>query len=139
MTKGFEPYNNETVDEVDFDLKGRQTPDHARIQDHAELAYDFKGEATTFKATTIGLLTHLSHCVDLMNQSEETWRLKYERQIEKRKKLDEKYKQVIKLKDIEIAGLVSEAGARVPIGHPDFEEVRLRTSLNRIKASSLTL
>lgn len=35
---------------------------------------DFRGEAFTFKATTTGVLSMLSHCVDLMNKREEQWK-----------------------------------------------------------------
>lgn len=34
---------------------------------------DFKGEAITFKATTTGILSTLSHCIDIMVKREETW------------------------------------------------------------------
>lgn len=50
-----------------------------RMQDHAAMAVDFKGEAFTFKATTAGILSNLSHCIDLMHQREETWRKKLEK------------------------------------------------------------
>lgn len=34
---------------------------------------DFKGEAITFKATTAGILSTLSHCIDLMVKREDSW------------------------------------------------------------------
>lgn len=34
---------------------------------------DFKGEAITFKATTAGILSTLSHCIELMVKREESW------------------------------------------------------------------
>ncbi|KAG7481436.1 hypothetical protein MATL_G00066560 [Megalops atlanticus] len=34
---------------------------------------DFKGEAITFKATTAGILSTLSHCIDLMMKREDSW------------------------------------------------------------------
>jgi collagen type IV alpha-3-binding protein len=35
---------------------------------------DFRGEAITFKATTAGALSMLSHCIDMMNKREEQWK-----------------------------------------------------------------
>lgn len=34
---------------------------------------DFKGEAITFKATTAGILSTLSHCIELMVKREDSW------------------------------------------------------------------
>ena len=50
-----------------------------RMQDHAAMAMDFKGEAVTFKATTAGILANLSHCIELMHQRDETWKRKLEK------------------------------------------------------------
>lgn len=55
--------------------------DKARIEDHAAMAMDFKGEAFTFKATTTGILTSLSNCIELMQQREEHWRKKLDKVI----------------------------------------------------------
>jgi hypothetical protein len=35
---------------------------------------DFKGEALTFKSTTSAILVTLEHCIDIMQQREDTWR-----------------------------------------------------------------
>lgn len=40
---------------------------------------DIRGEAVTFKATTAGLISTLSHCIELMNKREETWQKKFEK------------------------------------------------------------
>jgi collagen type IV alpha-3-binding protein len=80
------------------------------MQDHAAMAMDFKGEAVTFKATTAGILSNLSHCIELMHQRDETWRRKLEKEIEKRKKFDEAYR-----------GLLKEKANMTVIGGPDFE------------------
>ncbi|XP_026107532.1 collagen type IV alpha-3-binding protein-like isoform X3 [Carassius auratus] len=37
------------------------------------LGIDFKGEAITFKATTAGILSTLSHCIDILVKGEESW------------------------------------------------------------------
>lgn len=62
--------------------------------EHGVHAIDFKGEAITFKATTSAVLTTLQHCLDLFNQKEELWKKKIEREIEKRKKIEELYRIV---------------------------------------------
>lgn len=50
---------------------------------------DFKGESITFKATTAGILATLTHCIDLMQQREDNWKRRLEKEVEKRKKLEE--------------------------------------------------
>lgn len=81
------------------------------LQQHGAHAIDFKGEAFTFKATTAGILATLSHCMDLMNQREDAWRKRFERETEKRKRLSEAYKNVL-----------SERPKQIVLGGPDFEE-----------------
>lgn len=51
-----------------------------------------KGEAITFRATTAGVLTTLQHCVDVINQRDESWRRKLDRESEKRKKVEDVYR-----------------------------------------------
>nr|CAB3232709.1 collagen type IV alpha-3-binding protein-like [Phallusia mammillata] len=73
---------------------------------------DFKGEAITFKATTNGVLTTLSYCIELMNKREEVWQRRFEKEQDKRKKIEEQYS-------------VSLAAAKKNVaflGSPDFEE-----------------
>ena len=40
---------------------------------------DFRGEAITFKATTAGILSTLSHCMELMSERERYWQKKFEK------------------------------------------------------------
>lgn len=40
---------------------------------------DFKGEAITFKATTAGIVSSLSYCIDVMNKREDYWQKKFEK------------------------------------------------------------
>jgi len=124
-TKSFEPYHKEFEkmqnDDLDMEDEMRvpqsQKPrthnhvDKARIEDHAGMAMDFKGEAFTFKATTTGILTSLSHCIELMQQREEHWRKKFEKEIEKRKKFEEMYRDSKK-----------EKQKKILVDGPDFEE-----------------
>lgn len=37
------------------------------------IGVDFKGEAITFKATTEGILSTMSHCIEIMVKREENW------------------------------------------------------------------
>lgn len=58
----------------------------------AEQSVDFKGEAITFKATSEGVLATLQHCVELMVQREDAWRRRWEKEIERKRKVQELYK-----------------------------------------------
>ena len=74
------------------------------------MALDFKGEAVTFKATTAGILSNLSHCIELMHQRDESWKRKLEKEIEKKKKINEAYQNLVK-----------EKANITVINGPDFE------------------
>ncbi|XP_065577020.1 ceramide transfer protein-like isoform X3 [Artemia franciscana] len=58
----------------------------------AAQAFDFRGEALTFKTTSAGVLIALQHCLDIISQREDLWRKKLEKEVEKRKKIEELYK-----------------------------------------------
>ncbi|XP_035233642.1 ceramide transfer protein-like isoform X1 [Stegodyphus dumicola] len=83
------------------------------LAQHGAHAIDFKGEAITFKATTSGILNTLSHCIELFSQREESWKRRLEKEADKRRKIEEAYKQAL-----------SEVKAIRPIvlGGPDYEE-----------------
>lgn len=49
------------------------------LQQHGAHAIDFKGESSTFKATTAGILATLAHCLELMSQREDAWKKRLER------------------------------------------------------------
>lgn len=49
---------------------------------------DFKGEAITFKTTTTAVLATLEHCAELVAQREESWRRRFEKEVEKRRKCE---------------------------------------------------
>ncbi|CAL1567935.1 unnamed protein product [Knipowitschia caucasica] len=72
---------------------------------------DFKGEAITFKATTAGILATLSHCIDLMVKREESWQKRVDKEIEKRRRIEESYKSAL-----------NEFMKKSHFGGPDFEE-----------------
>ncbi|XP_034948656.1 ceramide transfer protein isoform X1 [Chelonus insularis] len=88
--------------------------------DPALQSIDFKGEAITFKATSEGVLATLQHCVELMSQREDAWRRRWEKEMERRKKMQELYKA---LKDQLNVHRNDTTRPRVLIhGGPDYEE-----------------
>ncbi|XP_051551914.1 ceramide transfer protein isoform X5 [Myxocyprinus asiaticus] len=44
------------------------------------IGIDFKGEAITFKATTAGILSTLSHCIEIMVKREESWQRRLDKE-----------------------------------------------------------
>ncbi|XP_018099862.1 ceramide transfer protein isoform X2 [Xenopus laevis] len=72
---------------------------------------DFKGEAITFKATTAGILATLSHCIELMVKREDSWQKRLDKEIEKRRRVEEAYKNAM-----------TELKKKSHFGGPDYEE-----------------
>uniref|UniRef100_A0A669BW28 Ceramide transporter 1a n=2 Tax=Oreochromis TaxID=8139 RepID=A0A669BW28_ORENI len=72
---------------------------------------DFKGEAITFKATTAGILSTLSHCIELMVKREDSWQKRLDKELEKRRKVEDAYKSA-----------VDELKKKSHYGGPDYEE-----------------
>ncbi|KAM9841365.1 ceramide transfer protein-like isoform 2-T2 [Aulostomus maculatus] len=72
---------------------------------------DFKGEAITFKATTAGILATLSHCIDLMVKSEDSWQKRMDKEMEKRRRIEEGYKSTL-----------NDLKKKTHFGGPDYEE-----------------
>ncbi|XP_072228561.1 ceramide transfer protein-like isoform X4 [Leuresthes tenuis] len=72
---------------------------------------DFKGEAITFKATTAGILATLSHCIDLMVKREDSWQKRLDKEMEKRRRIEEGYKCAL-----------NELKKKSHFGGPDYEE-----------------
>ncbi|XP_054467831.1 ceramide transfer protein isoform X4 [Anoplopoma fimbria] len=72
---------------------------------------DFKGEAITFKATTAGILATLSHCIDLMVKREDSWQKRVDKEMEKRRRIEEGYKSAL-----------NELKKKSHFGGPDYEE-----------------
>ena len=56
-------------------LEKKSSPENFDVAAMSALAaakgIDFKGEAFTFKATTVGILTTLAYCLELMSKREE--------------------------------------------------------------------
>jgi collagen type IV alpha-3-binding protein len=55
---------------------------------------DFKGEAITFRETTSAVVTTLNHCLEIIMSKEDGMKRKYDREVEKRKKIEEDLKWV---------------------------------------------
>lgn len=47
---------------------------------------DFKGESITFRATTAGVLTTLQHCLDIINERDESWKKRMDKEVERRRR-----------------------------------------------------
>ena len=54
------------------------------------LALLFSGEAITFKATTMGVLSTLQHCLDLMSSESENWKKKLDKEKNRKETLASK-------------------------------------------------
>ncbi|XP_023199981.1 collagen type IV alpha-3-binding protein isoform X2 [Xiphophorus maculatus] len=72
---------------------------------------DFKGEAITFKATTAGILSTLSHCIELMVKREDSWQKRLDKELEKRRRVEDAYRCAM-----------SELKKKSHYGGPDYEE-----------------
>ena len=80
-------------------------------------AIDFRGEALTFKATTTGVLTRLQQCLDLFNQSQDNWRKRLEKEVDKRKKIEGLYKQTLE----ELRQAIENKSHSAILGHPQVQ------------------
>ncbi|XP_051551915.1 ceramide transfer protein isoform X6 [Myxocyprinus asiaticus] len=75
------------------------------------IGIDFKGEAITFKATTAGILSTLSHCIEIMVKREESWQRRLDKEIERRRRAEDAYKAAL-----------TELKKKPLYGGPDYEE-----------------
>ncbi|ETE58949.1 Collagen type IV alpha-3-binding protein, partial [Ophiophagus hannah] len=82
---------------------------------------DFKGEAITFKATTAGILATLSHCIELMVKREESWQKRLDKEVEKRRRIEEAYKNAM-----------TELKKKSHFGGPDYEPYSRSSSMSSI-------
>ncbi|KAJ6643714.1 Ceramide transfer protein [Pseudolycoriella hygida] len=58
-----------------------------------EVLQSYNGESITFRATTAGVLTTLQHCLDIINQRDESWKKKIDKEIERRRKTEDLYRK----------------------------------------------
>ncbi|CAL8087373.1 unnamed protein product [Orchesella dallaii] len=84
---------------------------HALTQSGLKIV-DFRGEALTFKATTAAIVNSVSNCIEFMQQREDLWKKRHEREVEKRKKLEENFNQALK----------EAQEKKAAMGGPDCEE-----------------
>ncbi|CAF0871857.1 unnamed protein product [Rotaria sordida] len=152
VTTGFEPYQKEYENGTDLDFedsldKNHVTPslddetiktspsksriDRLSLVDHAAMSVDFKGEAITFKATTDGVIHNLTFCIELMQKREDTWRKKYEKELERRKKFQDLYTNTIKEKIPALGSPDAEEGPYSTLKEDEFFDA-LDQSLDRI-------
>lgn len=60
--------------------------------DHDLRKIDFKGEAITFRETSSGLIHSLNNCLEVVVQKEDQLNKKFDKEFEKRKKLEDELK-----------------------------------------------
>ncbi|GAA50299.1 goodpasture-antigen-binding protein kinase, partial [Clonorchis sinensis] len=90
------------------------------LKQHGAHAPDFRGESHMFKATAVGILTNLSHTIELMVQHEEQWRKRLEREAEKRRRLEETQRAMAQ-EMAHLRHLIANRTLFNLVG-PDFEE-----------------
>ncbi|CAF0861154.1 unnamed protein product [Didymodactylos carnosus] len=141
VTKGYEPYQKEFEESGDVDFE--EAPDKVKHDDnrlvknatiagdHAGMAIDFKGEALTFRATTDGVVHNLGFCIELMQKREDIWKKKYEKELERRKKLQELYAFTVKHKIPALGSPDAEEGPHSTLKDEEFFDA-LDQSLDRI-------
>ncbi|XP_030372401.1 collagen type IV alpha-3-binding protein isoform X2 [Scaptodrosophila lebanonensis] len=99
-------------------------------------AIDFKGESITFRATTSGVLSTLQHCLEIIAESDESWKRKLEREIDKRRRAEEqnkKFKEEIeKLKRLSYPGPDFEEGPHSTLPEDEFFDA-VETGLEKIE------
>ncbi|XP_070509670.1 ceramide transfer protein [Chironomus tepperi] len=80
--------------------------------DNGLRTYDFKGEAITFRETSSAVSIALNHCIEQISQKEEKFKVKLNKEIERRKKLEEELKETQE----------ELRKAKMTPNGPDFEE-----------------
>ncbi|CAG2111415.1 unnamed protein product, partial [Medioppia subpectinata] len=106
-------------EDSDMDLGYNDITNHSNgltkdvAKELAPISMDLKRDAITFKATTAGIIATLSHCIELMHQREDNWKRRLEKEMEKRKRLEDLIKQ---------SQLESNQQNVIVIGGPDYEE-----------------
>lgn len=60
--------------------------------EHGLRTVDFKGESITFRETTAGVIATLNHCLEIIVQKEDGIKKKFDKEVDKRRKLEEELK-----------------------------------------------
>ncbi|EDW17219.1 uncharacterized protein Dmoj_GI16626, isoform A [Drosophila mojavensis] len=97
---------------------------------------DFKGESITFRATTTGVLSTLQHCLEIIGESDESWKRKLEREIDKRRRADDQNRklkeEIEKLKRLSYPGPDFEEGPHSTLPEDEFFDA-VETGLEKIE------
>ncbi|KAF2343563.1 hypothetical protein FHG87_025681, partial [Trinorchestia longiramus] len=64
------------------------------LEKYGASVLDFKGEALTFKATSAGIHQTLSQCVEVLGQREEAYKRRLEKEVERRRRAEERVQQL---------------------------------------------
>uniref|UniRef100_A0A8C6WP37 Ceramide transfer protein n=1 Tax=Neogobius melanostomus TaxID=47308 RepID=A0A8C6WP37_9GOBI len=105
------PATSRTDAECNHNNNGSKEKLFAPASPKGDNGIDFKGEAITFKATTAGILSTMSHCIELMVKREDSWQKRLDKELEKRRRLEDAYKSA-----------VNELKKKSHYGGPDYEE-----------------
>lgn len=97
---------------------------------------DFKGEAITFRETSTAVITSLQHCLEIIVLKDDVLKRKLDKEVEKRKKLEEQLKQsqdeLLKSRTTSIIGPDLEEGPNSTIPEDEFFDA-VETGLDKIE------
>lgn len=95
-----------------------------------------KGEAITFKETTSGVMSTLQHCLEIIVQKDDNLQRKLDKEIEKRRILEEQLKicqdEKAKMQATSIIGPDLEEGPHSTIREDEFFDA-VETGLDKIE------
>uniref|UniRef100_A0A8C6TLH8 Ceramide transfer protein n=1 Tax=Neogobius melanostomus TaxID=47308 RepID=A0A8C6TLH8_9GOBI len=74
------PATSRTDAECNHNNNGSKEKLFAPASPKGDNGIDFKGEAITFKATTAGILSTMSHCIELMVKREDSWQKRLDKE-----------------------------------------------------------
>ncbi|KAH9506414.1 Collagen type IV alpha-3-binding protein, variant 2 [Dermatophagoides farinae] len=86
--------NRNVVSQLSSSSTSTSSSGISAAKNHDNIFVDFKKEAYTFKATTAGIITSLSNCIDLMTQREEHWKKRLEKEQQRRRKIEDQSKRL---------------------------------------------
>ncbi|KAL1115010.1 hypothetical protein AAG570_007833 [Ranatra chinensis] len=92
---------------------------------------NYKGEAMTFKATSSAILAGLSYCIEAVNQREEMWRKKLEREHQRGLKFEQAC-LALRHKASVATGPDQEEGPHSTLGEEEFYDA-VETGLDRLE------
>lgn len=86
---------------------------------------DFKGEVIIFKVIIVGIFVIFFYCIELMVKCEDSWQKRLDKEIEKKRRIEEVYKNVMIefKKKFYFGGLDYEEGFNSLINEEEFFDV----------------